>query len=232
MRKSKIARIAGFTVALGATASLVGFAASGTGAYFSDSAGGHITGTVGSIHVSVIGGSGATNSDFAFDRLLPGTPQTITISYTNTGNSPEDVFVTFPNATALSALNDLGTYGSVQVNNAQGQDVFDSTNLNDNSTSCGPFSHSGCNPLPNQLKVDSGLAPGGSDIATFSFGYPSKLHSQAPVGTTGVWNSYPIAAGLYNQTTNPGGQFTVNGADGTGNGLPYAIVATQVGQTP
>jgi hypothetical protein len=226
MRKSKIARIAGFTVALGATASLVGFAASGTGAYFSDSAPGTITGTVGSIHVSVSGGTGTTNSNFAFDRLLPGTPQTVTISYTNTGNSPEDVFLTFPNATALSALNNLGTFGAVQVNDANGSDAFDSTNLND-SSSCGPAGSTSaqfpiaCKALPNQIKVDSGLAPGASATTTFSFGYPSKLHGQAPVGTTGVWNTYPVA-----------GQTTVNTNDGISNGLPYSIVATQVGQTP
>jgi hypothetical protein len=216
MRKSKVARIAGFTVALGATASLVGFAATGTGAYFSDSSPGTISGSVGSIQVSVSGGNGSSSTDFHFDRLLPGTPQSAVIKYTNTGNSPEDVFLTFPNATALSALNNLGTFGSVQVNNASGEDVFDSTNLNDNSNTCGPFSHSGCNPLPNQLKVDSNLAPGQTDTATFEFGYASKLKLQFP-----TFNTYPVP-----------GQFTTISTDGTGDGLPFAIVATQVGQTP
>jgi hypothetical protein len=221
MRKSKAARIAGFTVALGATASLVGFAATSTGAYFSDSAPGQISGTVGSIHVAVSGGSGSTNSNFAFDRLLPGEPQTVTITYTNTGNNPEDVYLAFPNATALSALNNLGTFGQVQVNDAGGNDVFDSSNLNDNATTCGPFAHTGCWPLPKQLKVDSHLAPGASDTATFTFNYASKLKGQPPVGSTGTWNSYPVAS-----------QFTTNSSDGTGSGLPYSIIATQVGQTP
>jgi hypothetical protein len=216
MRKSTVARLAGFTLALGATATLVGFAATGTGAFFSDSSPGTITGSVGSIQVSVSGGNGSSSTDFHFDRLLPGTPQTATITYTNTGNSPEDVFLTFPNATALSALNNLGTYGSVQVDNAAGQDVFDSTNLNDNSTTCGPFGPSGCNPLPNQLKVGTDLTPGNSATATFTFGYASKLKAQFP-----TFNTYPVS-----------GQFTVNAGDGTGNGLPFAIVATQQGQTP
>jgi hypothetical protein len=224
MRKSKIARIAGFTVALGATASLVGFAASGTGAYFSDSSPGTITGSVGSILVSVSGGNGSNSTDFHFDRLLPGTPQTETITYTNTGNSVEDVFLTFPNATALSALNDLGTFGSVQVGDAGGNTVFDSSNLNDNSSPnhCGPnFSPSGCWPLPNQIKVDSNLAPGQSHTATFTFGYASKLGTASHSSGGGVWNTFPVT-----------GQFTVNSADGSGDGLPIAIVATQVGQTP
>jgi hypothetical protein len=221
MRKSKIARVAGFTVALGATASLVGFAATGTGAFFSDSSPGTITGSIGSIHVSVSGGNGSSSTNFNFDRLLPGTPQTVTVTYTNTGNSPEDVFLTFPNATALSALNNLGTFGSVQVNDAGNSDVFDSTNLNDNATTCGPFSHSGCNPLPKQLQVDNNLKPGDSATASFAFGYASKLKGQPAVGATAAWNNYPVA-----------GQFTTNAGDGTGNGLPIAIVATQVGQTP
>jgi hypothetical protein len=224
MRKSKIARIAGFTVALGATASLVGFAATGTGAYFSDSSPGTITGSIGNIHISVSGGTGATNSNFAFNDLLPGAPQTVTISYTNTGVSPEDVFLTFPNSTALSALNNLGTYGDVQVNDANGNDAFDSANLNDNTVSCPPGSTSVAHPipcaaLPNQIKVDSNLAPGASATTTFTFGYASKLGGNG--GTGGVWNTYPVS-----------GQTTVNAGDGSSTGLPYAMVATQVGQTP
>jgi hypothetical protein len=218
MRKSKLARIAGFTVALGATASLAGFAATGTGAYFSDSSPGTITGSVGSILVSVSGGNGSSSTDFHFDRLLPGTPQTATVTFTNTGNSPEDVYLTFPNLTALSSLNNLGTFGSVQVTQADGTTIFSSSNLNDNSTSCGPFGPTGglCWPLPSQLKVDSNLAPGNSDHATFTFAYPAKLHGTGG----GVWNTYPVA-----------GQFTTV-ANQSGDGLPIAIVATQVGQTP
>ena len=48
-----------------------------------------------------------------------------------------------------------------------------------------------------------------------------KLSTQAPVGSTAYWNTYPVA-----------GQTTTNVADGTGNRLPYEIVATQQGVTP
>lgn len=220
MNKSKALRIGGFTLAVGVTASLVGFAATGTGAYFTDSSPGTINGTVGSIHVVTTGGTGAQSNVFSFDRLLPGTPQTVTIKYVNTGNSPEDVYLTFPNDTALSAFNNIGTFGSVQVNNAGGEDVFDSTNLNDHSSSCGAFSHAGCNPLPNQLKVGTNLAPNGTATATFTFGYASKLHGQDSSGNNGNFNRYPQP----NQNTNPGNP--------TSDGLPFAIVATQVGQQP
>lgn len=225
MNKSKALRIGGFTLAVGVTASLVGFAAHGTGAYFTDSSPGTIAGTVGSIHVVTQGGTGPDSNVFSFDRLLPGTPQTVTIHYTNTGDSPEDVYLTFPNATALSALNSLGTYGAVQVNNAGGQDVFDSQNLNDgcvqgSTSTAHPIP---CKGLPTQLLVDSNLAPNGTDTATFSFGYASKLSGSGG----GFFNSYPVV-----NKDGSSGQNTVNTSDGSGSGLPFAIVATQVGQQP
>ncbi len=76
-------------------------------------------------------------------------------------------------------------------------------------------------PLPNQLLIASGVNPGGTGSFSFSFNYASKLSKQAPLGTTANWNAYPVA-----------GQTTTNVADGTGDGLPYEIVATQPGVTP
>ena len=199
-------------------------ASGSTGAYFSDSVTGGITGTIGSIAITP-----STSTAIAFSNLLPGAAQTVSVSYSNTGTSPEDVYLTFPNLTALSALNNLGRYGQVHVTSsgygAVG-DVFDSANLNDNVTSCGGFSQtpgsgptSGCWPLTNNLLLASQVAPGAGGSFTFSFEYASALTTQ-PIVTT-PWNSYPVA-----------GQFTVNGGDGTGSGLPFDIVATQVGITP
>jgi hypothetical protein len=225
MIKSKALRVGGFVVAVGLTASLVGFAAQGTGAYFSDTSPGTVSGTVGSIHVVTQGGTGASSNIFSFDRLLPGAPQTVTISYTNTGNSAEDVYLTFPNATALSALNSLGTYGNVQVNNAGGQDVFDSQNLNDGCLqgSVSTDHPIPCKGLPKQLQVASGLAPNATGTATFAFGYASKLSGSGG----GVFNAYPVL-----KKDGSSGQNTVNSTDGSGDGLPFATVATQVGQQP
>jgi hypothetical protein len=198
-------------------------ASGSTGAYFSDSiTGGGITGTVGSIHIS-----GTSSTSIAFSDLLPGVPQSQTVSYENTGANAEDVYLTFPNLTALSALNDLGRYGSVTITDAANTVVFQSYNLNDNTTDCplgftnavpsGPTS--GCWPLPNPVMIASSLPPGQSDSFTFTFEYASLLSTQ-PV-LTAPWNSYPVA-----------GQFTVNAGDGSGAGLPFTIVATQVGITP
>jgi hypothetical protein len=227
--KVKCAAIVGTVGLLGATA----FVASGqTGAYFSDTHTGSIGGTVGSIRITPSGGTESNDGSFmdlAFSNLLPGDAQTVTVDYQNTGANAEDVYVVFPNATALSALNSLGSYGTVHLSSAGNGavgDVFDSANLNDNITSCPPGSTSvahpvPCEALPSQVLIASNVGPGGEGSFSFSFNYASKLSTQASLGTTANWNTYPVS-----------GQTTTNVADGSGNGLPYEIVATQPGVTP
>jgi len=227
--KVKCAAIVGTIALLGGTAFV---AAGSTGAYFSDTHTGAISGTIGSIRVTPSGGttsSDGSQMDLAFNYLLPGDPQTVTLDYQNTGNDPEDVYIVFPNATALSALNSLGNYGTVHVSSAGTGavgDVFDSQNLNDNGTSCPIGSTSvahpiPCEPLPSQLLIATNVGPGAGGSFSFSFNYASALSTQPPVGTTANWNTYP-----------QGGQTTVVTSDGSGSGLPYQIVATQPGITP
>jgi hypothetical protein len=213
-RGKAAALLLAFTVACGVVA------VSSTGAYFSDTHDGTISGTVGNIHVAVSGGSGTDSTNFAFNNMLPGDPQTAALSYYNSGSSPEDVWVVFPNATALSALNNLGTYGEVHVKN-NSKAIFDSANLNDRSSTCGDFSPSGCWPLMKQYKLASNVAPGLGGTLKFTFNYAGKLKSQPAAGTSAPFNAYPIP-----------GQTTTNNADGSGSGLPYQLVATQVGQQP
>jgi hypothetical protein len=219
MRGSTAVRFTVWGATIAALATLVIAATGMTGAYFSDTAPGTITGNIGSIKVQASGGSGG-GTHFTFANLLPGDPQTATIQFQNTGRNAQDVWLVFNNATALSALNNLGTYGEVHVSNAQ-QELFASKNLNDNAGSCGPFSSTlpGCWPLPGKIKVAGNLAPGAGSYVKFSFNYASKLSSPAAEGT--AFNAYPVAD-----------QYTVNASDGSGSGLPYEIVATQVGQTP
>jgi hypothetical protein len=217
MRGSTAARFAVWGVTLAALAALVIAATGMTGAYFSDTHHGDITGNIGSIKVTPSGGTGADGTDFTFANLLPGEPQTATIQFQNTGLNAEDVWLVFDNATALSALNNLGRYGEVHVSN--GHELFASTNLNDRITTCGTLSPAGCWPLPSTIKVADGVAPGAGGYVKFSFNYAGKLSSPAAEGQP--FNVYPAPD-----------QFTVNTADGTGSGLPYEIVATQVGQTP
>ncbi|HST13366.1 MAG TPA: hypothetical protein VLJ44_00780 [Gaiellaceae bacterium] len=217
MRGSTAARFIVWGATLAALATLVVAATGMTGAYFSDTHQGAITGNIGSIKVTPSGGTGADSTNFTFTNMLPGVPQTATIQYQNTGLDNEDVWLVFNNATALSALNNLGSYGEVHVSN--GHALFDSANLNDRSSTCGPFSPSGCWPLPSQIKVGSDIAPGAGGFAKFTFNYAGKLKNPAAEGAP--FNLYPIP-----------GQTTVNAADGSGSGLPYELVATQVGQTP
>ncbi len=235
---------------LGGTA----FVASGsTGAYFSDTHAGGIAGSIGKIAISP-----TTSTNISFSNLVPGTAQTVTVDYTNTGTVPQDVWVTFPNATALSSLNNLGHYGSVTVASSgwgspSGGVDFTTTNLDDNSAldACGPLSPAGCWPLPDQVKLASNVPVGASGTFSFTFEYAPALNN-TPATT---WNDYPLPGdnGLF-QTyaacetyyqTNPlptgdttahqacsDNQVTINAADGTSNGLPFQLVATQVGITP
>jgi len=217
--KVKALSIAASVALLGGTA----FLASGaTGAYFSDTHAGKISGTVGNIHVSPSGGGGAKGTDLAFSNLLPGVAQTVKLNYTNTGSDPQDVYIVFYNATALGALNDLGSYGEAHLS-ANGVSLFDSANLKDTAGSCGAFSPTGCWPLKSQYLLASNLPAGGTGGVSFKFSYTGKLHDQAPAGApAAAWNTYPAADG----------QAVVNSNDGKGSGLPYQIVATQHGITP
>jgi hypothetical protein len=222
---------------LAASVALVGgtaLVASGeTGAYFSQTVPGSISGTVGSIHITP-----STSTDLSFSNLLPGAPQTVTVHFENTGSSPEDVYLAFPNATALSALNNLGSYGEVHVSysgpsSVNNGDIFDSANLDDNPASCGPFSPTGCWPLLNQYELATNLASGASGSFTFSFSYPSKMTIEPP-SLTAPWNSYPVS-GVADSITNStvqSNQWTINAADGTGAGLPFQLIATQPGIQP
>lgn len=202
-------------------------ASGSTGAYFSDTHSGTITGTIGSILLST-----DSPTSISFTNLLPGTPQTVQVNYHNSGNSPEDVYLGFNNLTALSALNNLGRFGHVVItSDGQGSvgSVFSSYNLNDNLTSCGSFSHSiptgpttsTCWPVTTPLMLAGNVQPGASEDFTFTFEYASAIGNNGGNGP-GVWNTYPAA----------GGQFYTNSGDGTGNGLPFQLVATQVGITP
>jgi hypothetical protein len=200
---------------------LAAMATVGTGAYFSDTNNGQIDGTVGSIKVTTSGGSGAENADFAFANLLPGDPQSATVGYQNTGRNAQDVWVVFPNSDALHALNQLGTYGEVHLKSGA-TSLFDSANLNDDQApatgSCGGFDPSGCWPLASKYKLASNVAPNATGSMTFTFAYASKLVGGNVDGAAPAWNQYPVPG-----STNPGP---------AGSGLPYQIVATQVGQTP
>lgn len=175
MIKSTTLRVAGFVGTLGATAALVGAAAMGTGAYFSDAKSGSISGTMGSIRITAYDGGGSNATDIAFSNMLPGEGQEKTVRYQNTGHNNQDVWLVFNQAdlgdhnarTDAGKVNDFGRYGEIHVK-GNGTEIFGSKNLNDDPTSCPPQG-TDCNPLPPTLKVADNLTPG--QVGDFSFGF-------------------------------------------------------------
>ena len=107
-------RLPRFLALLGTSAivaSLIGVAVVGTGAYFTDSKPGAITGDLGTVKVAVSGEA------ITFANLLPGEDQTSTVTVTNTGTGNEDIWLVFDNTNlAWSAVNNLGAYGIFTVN--------------------------------------------------------------------------------------------------------------------
>jgi hypothetical protein len=200
-------RLAGFVGSVGVTAALVGVAATGTGAYFSDSKQGVITGTAGTIKIQGHDGSGADALGIDFTKLLPGEVQSKTVRYQNTGDSTQDVWVVFPQSflgdfnshTDTGLINDRGRFAEIHIA-SNGVSRFDSANLNDDSGTCPPGAGDpACNPLPHAVKVASNLDPGQVGDWTFGFALTAR---------------------------NTGGQ----GAQVLS--LPYTLVATQHGVTP
>lgn len=199
-------RIVGFVGSVGVTAALVGAAAVGTGAYFSDAKSGDINATMGSIKIRGYDGGGSDAVGITLRDMLPGQAQARTIRYQNTGHNNEDVWVVFPqsalgdfdHSTDDHLVNDAGHYAEIHVK-GNGVPVFDSANLNDDSVSCPPAG-TDCNPLPTMLKVASNLTPGQVGDWSFSF-TPGARYGN------GVQN-LPVLH------------------------LPYTLVATQHGITP
>jgi len=212
-----------------------------TGAYFSEAAPGTINGEIGAVHLWT------SNTTFNWTNMMPGEKQTSTVGFANTGTGPQDFYIVFPNVPALHALNNLGTYGEVHVSSARtgagDVSLFDSANLQDgrhpnksgNLNSCGNIfasavpAKAGCWPLPVNLKIASNVAKTQGGSVSFSFNYGAQLSDvgHGTSGGPGVFNGYPLkntVEDVYAESPDAAGP------DGTG--LPFKIVAVQVGQTP
>jgi hypothetical protein len=222
-------KIIGLLAAVILVAALVAVASGATGAYFSDTQNGKFTGTIGQIKVSLSGGSsgsGTLADPFMFNwpNMLPGVvySQTMTVQNTSADNS-EDLYLVFPNLTALSALNSLGRYGAVEIL-VDGSIVFQDNNLND-------IPNNGTFGVPAQLLLASNVGPTQSHVVIFKFEYASFMSTQEPGA---VFNLYPVPLTGTQDPRNATGfsQVTVIPADGTGNGLPFRMVATQPGILP
>ena len=197
---------------LALSVALFAVASAATGAYFSDSHAGAVTGTGGTIGVAA-----GVNADFGgglainWPNMLPGEVYSATVHYQNDGNAPQDVWMTFTDMKALGAINDLGAFGAVQILDSSSGQVFYSNNLNNHPDDQGLPGLDGRGVVwaLRNVKLRSNLPVGSEGTMTFKFQYASKMTSGN--GTGFAFNRY---------------------LDGTGSGLPYAIVGTQVGITP
>jgi len=211
MISKKTVKVAGFVGALCASAALVATAASSTGAYFTDSHNGNLTGTSG--HLQVV----TTGTSINFTGLNPGQDKSQQITYTPTANSTtnEDVWLVFdPTTTAYGAFTGangvtygtwttggLGGYGHFKVKSNQGLG-FESYNLaldpSGNNTCANANgdggstaketldSHGNIVPapycgVPAAIKIGSNLAPGQASAATITFGLSGKTVAQDTV---------------------------------------------------
>jgi hypothetical protein len=197
MKKSTILRAGGFIGSAGLTVALVGAGAAGTGAYFSDTEVGSVSGTYGSIEID------ATDTTIAFENMLPGEAQKKLVTFKNSGKNTQDVWIVF-DATALGdgtkttdhgKINDLGKYGEVHIKSS-GTAVFDSANLNDDATSCpvGAGPEPVCAPLPRAVKLRSNLVPGASGNFEFSYTVAAMTKARAEGANTFVPLPYKIVA--------------------------------------
>lgn len=231
MRKSTKIKAISLVLTMACVVALGVLGSGMTGAYFSDTNSGQLAGTIGSIQVATSGGSGADALNFNWDNMLPGEIYAQNATFQNSGRNAQDVWLVFPNKTALSALNSLGTYGAVKITSSDGA-CFYSNNLNDH-----PADQVALDALPQMVKLASNVAPGGAGWMKFEFQYASKMRTQEPAW---MFNMYPIAtpgspasAGWPNDGNQAGyAQNYVDAADGSGTGLPFQIVATQPGIAP
>jgi hypothetical protein len=240
MKRIFSGKMLGLIVAMVALVALVAMATSATGAYFSDSKAGAIAGTSGTIAVAA-----GANADmggglnFSWPSMLPGQVYSATAYYSNTGDSVQDVWLVFPNKTALSALASLGAYGAVQVLDSSSGSVFYSNNLNDH-----PVDQGGTTPprgtvkmVPQMILLRSNLPVGANGAMTFKFQYATKFGNSS-MGL--AFNPYPLSTPGSPQDPNYAtdgnlagyAQRYVVSTDGVGTGLPFQIVATQPGIAP
>lgn len=213
-------------VALVGAAIAIGITTGNTGATFQSTENGNISGTLATVYIDAAGGPTSLNLHFA-QPMAPDVDQTVSYALVNDGTIRADAWMTIPNLTALSALNNLGTYAYMKITFGS-TTVFGSTNLNDHPT-CPPGSTSAAHPepcaaLPSKLLLKANVAPGAGGTVKITFGY-RKLKTQPAKGTTVYFNPWP--------QTEPGNvQTTVRSIDGSGNGLPFQLVGIQPGVPP
>jgi hypothetical protein len=197
MLKTKFRRFAALLAVVALLTSALGLAIGGTGAYFTATQPGSITGNLGTVAVAISGQS------INFADLLPGQVATQTVNVQNTGTANEDMYLVFDNANyAWSAVNDLGQYGKFVINgntydnlnNAYAQGSPGSGVMSTNPLSgCYNIPRNAIAYLPHQIFLGT-WTPG--QVASFNVAFNFN-----PCLTSGAGGTLWAAAGV-------GGEFT------------------------
>ncbi|MDO8108431.1 hypothetical protein Q6348_14635 [Isoptericola sp. b441] len=217
-------RLGGFVGTAGLTAALVGFAVSGTGAYFTDSADGTISSSSGHLTLST------TETNLSFADLVPGTDKTQDVTYHVDTTGPADVWLVFDPETAgyqgftgpkdegaLVPDGGLGRYGHFAVSVGSDGPLFQSYNL-----ASAPAGESGGCPVDaNGHGGSAQQATSPSDTPPYC-GVPTAIKLSSNL-TTGQGATVHVTFGL------TGRQTQQNQVEWT---VPYKIVATQAGVRP
>jgi hypothetical protein len=207
MFKNKTARITAFVGAIGASAALIGTAATTTGAYFTDAENGSISGQTGHLSVDQRGDS----YNLTFANLVPGEYQDKVVNYHTGGDTKSDIWLAFPAGSAYGKFTGakhvgatpsvdgyddggMGRYGHFAVARSDGTTLFSSYNLQNaaNGTSgCANTDGSGFGPqatdvndtpplcgVPHYIKLESNVNPGTDGHATLTFGVTGRQTDQ------------------------------------------------------
>lgn len=223
MQRSKALKLTGFAGALCASAALVGFSVSGTGAYFTDSHSGSINAGTGTVKVST------NNLSLNFDNLLPGEYQKKDITYTAHTTSTEDIWLVFPTDGSAAAFTStpkpgpvpLGRYGHFAVTSTNGAH-FTSYNL---ARSTGGVHASDACSIDNNGEGGSNQQPTSPSDTQVPYCAPADAILLASGLSDGQGGTATLEFGFTPLLTDPQGQATAPL-------VAFKIVATQHGVRP
>lgn len=200
MFKSKTTRVTAFVGTLGASAALIGMAATTTGAYFTDTESGSITAKTGHLQID-------KRSDYAlnFNDMVPGVYQDRDVHYRTDSSTNEDIWLKFPDGVAYAKFTGeklgpnwpdggMGRFGHFEVKNSAGNTLFSSWNLQNESagvSGCANANGHGSNQppadrdatpaycgVPRYMLIESDVPSGTENKFTMTFGVTGRMVDQ------------------------------------------------------
>jgi hypothetical protein len=200
MFKNKSARITAFIGTLGASAALIGMAATNTGAYFTDSENGTLSGKTGHLQVEA-----RSNYTLNFADMVPGEYQSRDVHYHTDSSTAEDIWLKFPDGVEYAKFTGekhgplyddggMGRFGHFQVKDNGGNLLFSSWNLQNasaNTSGCADTNgHGSNNPpadrdatpaycgVPHFMLIESNVATNSDKKLTMVFGVTGRMEDQ------------------------------------------------------